>query len=62
MTVAPAPPAVTAPRTGTGITPPNTGDAGLVDTTGTSWALFAAVGAVAFAVAGLASLKFARKS
>jgi hypothetical protein len=60
---APAAPTITAPRTGTGITPPNTGDAGLVDTTGgSSWALFAAVGAVAFAVAGLASLKFARKS
>jgi hypothetical protein len=62
---APAPPAaptVKAPTTGQGnISPPNTGDAGLVDTTGSSWALFAAVGAVAFAVAGLASLKFARR-
>jgi hypothetical protein len=60
--VAPAP-SVTAPRTGQGITPPNTGDAGLVSTDGsTSWTLFAAAGAVAFAVAGLAALKFARKS
>jgi hypothetical protein len=60
--VAPVAPTVTAPRTGTGtISPPNTGDAGLVDQTGSSWALFVAVGAVAFAVAGLATLKFARR-
>lgn len=55
-------PTVTAPRTGQGtISPPNTGDAGLVGSSdSSSWALFAAVGAVAFAVAGLATLKFAR--
>jgi hypothetical protein len=62
--VAPVAPTVTAPRTGQGtISPPNTGDAGLVGSSdSSSWALFAAVGAVAFAVAGLATLKFARKS
>jgi hypothetical protein len=60
--VAPVAPTVTAPRTGQGtISPPNTGDAGLVATAdSSSWALFAAVGAVAFAVAGFATLKFAR--
>jgi hypothetical protein len=60
--VAPVAPTVTAPRTGQGnISPPNTGDAGLVGSSdSSSWALFAAVGAVAFAVAGFASLKFAR--
>jgi len=62
--VAPVAPTVTAPRTGQGtISPPNTGDAGLVGSSdSSSWALFAAVGAVAFAVAGFATLKFARKS
>jgi hypothetical protein len=63
--VAPVAPTVTAPRTGQGtISPPNTGDAGLLGSSdsSSSWALFAAVGAVAFAVAGLATLKFARKS
>jgi hypothetical protein len=56
---APAP-TVTAPRTGQGITPPNTGEAGLADTSA-SWTLFAVVGMAAFAVAGLATLKFARR-
>lgn len=57
-------PTVTAPRTGQGtISPPNTGDAGLVGSSdSSSWALLAAVGAVTFAVAGFATLKFARKS
>lgn len=61
--VAPVAPTVTAPRTGQGtISPPNTGDAGLVGSSdNSSWALFAAVGAVAFAVAGFATLKFARR-
>jgi hypothetical protein len=58
---APAPaPTITAPRTGQGITPPNTGDGGLADNSA-SWALFAVVGMVAFAVAGAATLKFARR-
>jgi hypothetical protein len=60
---APAPaPTITAPRTGQGVTisPPNTGDAGLADSS-SSWTLFAIVGAAAFAVAGLATLKFARR-
>jgi hypothetical protein len=55
-----APPTVTAPRTGQGITPPNTGEAGLADTSA-GWTLFAVVGMAAFAVAGLATLKFARR-
>jgi hypothetical protein len=62
---APAAPAptVTAPRTGTGtISPPNTGEAGLADTTsGFSWALVAVAGVVAFSVAGLATLKISRR-
>jgi hypothetical protein len=59
---APAP-TVTAPRTGTGtISPPNTGDAGLADQgAGSSWALIAVAGVVAFSVAGLATLKFSRR-
>jgi hypothetical protein len=56
--VAPAP-TVTAPRTGTGIQPPNTGDAGLADSSGSSLWLIA--GVVAFALAGAATLKFARR-
>ncbi len=52
---------VTAPRTGTGITPPNTGDAGLAGSSSSSRALFAIGGMAAFALAGLASLKFARR-
>jgi hypothetical protein len=62
--VAAAAPTVTAPRTGTGgvISPPNTGDAGLAATsTGSSWTLFVIAGAVAFALAGFAGLKFARR-
>jgi len=63
---APAPaapaPTISAPRTGTGsITPPSTGDAGLADSTSSSWALFSVIGAAAFAVAGLAGLKFVRR-
>jgi hypothetical protein len=61
LPAAPAPPTTTAPSTGTGsIRPPNTGDAGLV-AEDSSWALFAVAGMVAFAVAGLATLKFARR-
>jgi hypothetical protein len=57
-----AAPTVTAPRTGGGVvSPPNTGDAGLADSSGSSWALFAVAGVVAFSVAGLATLKFARR-
>jgi hypothetical protein len=60
---APAPSAtITAPRTGQGITAPNTGDAGLVATdNGSNWALFVVIGGVAFALAGVASVKFARR-
>lgn len=59
---APAAPSVTVPNTGTGaIKPPNTGNAGLVADNGSSWSLFAVAGLVAFAVAGLASVKFARR-
>ncbi|HXH23462.1 MAG TPA: hypothetical protein VNN10_15695 [Dehalococcoidia bacterium] len=58
-TAAPAP-TVTAPRTGTGITPPSTGDAGL-SSSSSSWTLFAIGGLAAFALAGLATLRFARR-
>jgi hypothetical protein len=58
-TAVPAP-TITAPRTGTGITPPNTGDGGLADSSST-WALFALGGLAAFALAGLATAKFARR-
>ena len=51
---------VSAPRTGTGVLPPNTGDAGLKDSS-SSWALFAIAGMAAFALAGLATVKFARR-
>jgi hypothetical protein len=51
---------VTAPRTGTGVLPPNTGDAGLKGSS-SSWTLFAIGGLAAFALAGLASIKFARR-
>jgi hypothetical protein len=51
---------ITAPRTGTGITPPNTGDGGLADSS-SSWTLFALGGLAAFALAGLATAKFARR-
>jgi hypothetical protein len=60
--VAPAPAAtVRAPSTGGGIVPPNTGDAGLADASGTSWTLFVIGGVAAFALAGVASVKFARR-
>ncbi|MPZ47862.1 MAG: hypothetical protein GEU75_00840 [Dehalococcoidia bacterium] len=60
--VAPAPAAtVRAPSTGQGIVPPNTGDAGLADASGSSWALFVIAGVGAFALAGVASVKFARR-
>jgi hypothetical protein len=50
---------VNPPGTGTGtISPPNTGDAGLASGNGSN--LFAIVGAVAFALVGLASVRFAR--
>jgi hypothetical protein len=58
--VAPVAPTITAPRTGTGITPPNTGDGGLAGSS-SSWTLFALGGVAAFALAGLATLKFARR-
>jgi hypothetical protein len=51
---------IAAPRTGEGIRPPNTGDAGLADASGgSSWALVIAGIVVAFA--GVATLKFARR-
>jgi hypothetical protein len=52
---------VTAPKTGTGVTPPNTGDAGLKGSSSSSWTLFALGGLAAFALAGLATAKFARR-
>jgi hypothetical protein len=58
-TAAPAP-TVTAPRTGTGIVPPSTGDAGLASSS-SSWTLFAIGGLAAFALAGLATFRFARR-
>jgi len=64
VTAAPAAPIaaapIAAPRTGEGIRPPNTGDAGLADASGSSWA-FVLAGAVAFGLAGVASVKFARR-
>ncbi len=57
---APAQP-ITAPRTGTGITPPNTGDGGLVSSSSSSWALFAIGGIFALTLAGFATLKVARR-
>jgi len=60
--VAPVAPTVAPPNNGTGtggITPPNTGDAGLAaGNSSISFALIA--GAVAFALAGVASIRFAR--
>jgi hypothetical protein len=53
-------PPIAAPRTGEGIRPPNTGDAGLADASGSSWALVLA-GAAAFVLAGVVSVKFARR-
>jgi hypothetical protein len=61
--VAPAAPTVNPPSTGTGtgnITPPNTGDAGLAAGSSSSASLFVIAGAVAFVLAGLASVRFAR--
>jgi hypothetical protein len=61
--VAPAAPTVAPPATGTGtgsITPPNTGDAGLAAGTSSSFSLIVLAGAVAFVLAGLASVRFAR--
>jgi hypothetical protein len=61
---APATPAatITAPRTGQGITAPNTGDAGLAAAdSGNAWLLYVVIGGVAFALAGVASVKFARR-
>jgi len=56
-----APAAVVPPATGTGIiTPPSTGDAGLLGSSSSSGALFAIGGMAAFALAGLATLKLAR--
>jgi hypothetical protein len=61
---APVAPTVNPPGTGTGtgtgsITPPNTGDAGLAAGSSSS-SLFVIVGAAAFILAGLASIRFAR--
>lgn len=52
---------VTAPRTGQGIVPPNTGDAGLAASSESGLSLLVIAGVVAFALAGVASLKFARR-
>jgi hypothetical protein len=55
-------PAVTAPSTGTGtISPPNTGDAGLAATSGSNAMLYVIAGAIAFVMAGLASIRYARR-
>jgi hypothetical protein len=64
-TPAPAPqPTISAPRTGTGtaITPPSTGDAGLLSesSSSTSWTLLAAIAVVASLV-GVAGLKLVRR-
>ena len=60
----PAPaPTISAPRTGTGsITPPSTGDAGLLtsESSSSSWTLLAAIGVVASLV-GVAGLKLVRR-
>jgi hypothetical protein len=52
---------VSAPRTGEGVRPPNTGDAGLASSSSSSLVLFAFGGAVALTLAGLATFKFARR-
>jgi hypothetical protein len=55
-------PAVTAPSTGTGtISPPNTGDAGLAAGSSTNATLYVIAGAIAFVMAGLASIRCARR-
>lgn len=53
-------PSITAPTTGQGITPPSTGDAGLASSS-SSWTLFTIGGMAAFALASLATLRFARR-
>jgi len=64
---APIAPAIVAPRTGQGpadafaIRPPNTGDAGLAAASGNNAAAYVAAGLAVFALAGLASLKFATR-
>jgi hypothetical protein len=61
LPAAPVAPTVTNPNTGTGsITPPNTGDAGLASSSSNAM-LFVLVGAVAFVLAGVASVSYARK-
>lgn len=56
-------PVITAPRTGTGITPPNTGDAGLLgsSSSSSSWTLVALGGVFALTFAGMAAAKAARR-
>jgi hypothetical protein len=65
VVAAPAVPApvITAPRTGTGITPPNTGDAGLLgsSSSSSSWTLVALGGVFALTFAGMAAAKAARR-
>ena len=62
-----AAPLIAAPRTGQGpadafaIRPPNTGDAGLAATSGSNAMVYVAAGLAVFALAGLASLKFATR-
>jgi hypothetical protein len=59
-----AAPSVTAPNTGTGtgsITPPNTGDAGLASSSQGSSMYLVIAGAVAFVLAGIASVSYARR-
>jgi hypothetical protein len=61
--VAPAAPTVAPPATGTGtgsITPPNTGDAGLAAGSSSSFSFIVIAGAVAFVLAGVASIRSAR--
>ena len=60
--IPPPAPDIVAPATGQGITPPSTGDAGLVaGSSGSSWILVALGGLAAFAFAGFATLRFARR-
>jgi hypothetical protein len=57
-----AAPTTTAPSTGTGtISSPSTGDAGLAAPSGSTSTLYVILGAVAFAMAGLASFGYARR-
>jgi LPXTG-motif cell wall-anchored protein len=61
---APPAPAVVVPATGTGtgsITPPNTGDAGLADTSNSGGSWMVIVGGVLIGLAGFATFKFARR-